>query len=682
MSGANAEETSEAVASGAVIARVEDSPVESVCKPDATTEGNVDVSIGSFAGIEPSVAPVLSAEDTVLDRTQPATGNTSPGIILVPPIAPCTSDGASVSPPDVDIKKQTLAPGDERKDVLLSSLEAATADSAERKGDGNGEDGAEKELVLAKETANVSSAVSSSSGSASDSDSDSSVSSDSSSDSSDEGEAERERIKRALVLAETEADAGNSGPVRSKNEQDENTLEVAPVTLEVTEEHKLVSVGKIKSIMPKTIVVESLPGALAAPAGWNNPFAQRSDSLSDARALDADTILVLVESRSAFGRVHETFGPVTSPYYIVRFNSDAEIAALGAAASTGKEVAFIAGLSHLVRAGDIRNKGYDASNLHDEELAGDRQDHSDDEAEAASKRARKRPSGGGRGQEHQSTGGCSFTNPSKRHNQRGGMTGSNRGGRGGFRGGPQHPHGAPPYHAPAFGGPVGMAQRSPGHGAMPGTPTQPIYHNGLPAPSIHPMLAQQQQQQFQYAQSNHLQVPTTNFHVQSPTQAFPSPYNASPQPMLRSQPAPDGVQNPMLRSQPALNAGQHPMFRSQPVPNAGQQPMHPPGHPMFNFIPRNFQMAPGFPGMMANNMFGAPGSVGAPIFPPHPLQHPQGMFQQQLPQMPMNPSAMNQSILPQNGQSQREAPNNSNRPDLRNMYPRGDSDAPASQHPP
>ncbi|KAK3697758.1 hypothetical protein QZH41_010315 [Actinostola sp. cb2023] len=41
-------------------------------------------------------------------------------------------------------------------------------------------------------------------------------------------------------------------------------------------------------------------------------------------AVDADTLLFL-ESRKCLGKVFETFGPVQSPFYSVRFNSPDDI---------------------------------------------------------------------------------------------------------------------------------------------------------------------------------------------------------------------------------------------------------------------------------------------------------------------------------------------------------------------
>jgi Gar1/Naf1 RNA binding region len=441
--------------------------------------------------------------------------------------------------------------------------------------------------------------------SSSESASDSSDSTESSSSSDTDNAAERERVERALALAEAEAEAETSSPLRTKNEKDVDEMEIPPVNLEVKDEHKLVPVGRIKSVMPKAIVVESLPGALSTPATVANPYAQKSDSVSDARALDADTVLVLVESRTAFGRVFETFGPVASPFYIVRFNSDVEIAALGDAAAVGKHVAFIAGLSHLVRAGDIRDRGYDASNIYDEELSGDRQDHSDDEAEATSKRARKRPPGAGRGRETRNGDGGMLAAPGlqhrpyKRHNLRGGMDGNDRGGRGCGRGGGRggrEPHtNAPAYHAPAYGQPP----PPPPLGAMARAPGQPIFHNGIPAPSIHPMLAQQQRPQF--PQSQPFQHP--GFGMQPQGQAFMPSHGASPPPA----------------------------FRSQPAPNITHYPI--PHHPMYNVM-SGYPTPPGMHGMMPGNMYGAAGSFGNQMYPPHPMQR---MFQHPAASMPMNP---------------------------------------------
>jgi H/ACA ribonucleoprotein complex non-core subunit NAF1 len=467
----------------------------------------------------------------------------------------------------------------------------------------------------------------------SDCDSGSSDSSDSSPSSSDSDVAERARIKRALALAEAAVEQEDAGPVRSKNERDVDGVTVPPLDLEVTDEHKLVPVGRILSIMSKALIIESLPGALGARSGAVNPYAAKPDSVSDARALDADTVLVLVESRLAFGRVFETFGPVVSPFYVVRFNSEREVEELGEAAAVGKQVAFIAGLSHLVRAGDIRNRGYDASNLHDEELAGDRQDYSDDEAEAASKRAKKRPTAGTRGAsvsaDDASGGGGRIgggggggggdagrhSRPSKRYQQRDSAGGPGRGGSGYH---PSHP--APPYRVPAYGQSFGAAVPP----AMPhpsaGASSRRIFHNGVPAPSIHPMLAQQHQQRMQFP------LLGPDVHGQAPVLP-PVLFGAAGPPPLRSQPQAAG--------QDQGAAQQH--YREQ------QQPMAPHGQSMYDDGAPTFPVQPGYPVLMPAAMYSGPPHFGPPMyhhphqFPPHPLQQPMLVH----PMGPAHPGAPN-----------------------------------------
>lgn len=367
----------------------------------------------------------------------------------------------------------------------------------------------------------------------------SSSSSSSSSDSS--GDAERERVKRALALAEAEANMESSAPARTKNEKDESNVRVAPVAVEVNDAHSLVPVGRVKSIMSKAVVVESLPGALCTPAGPVNPFARkRDDELSNVRALDADTVLVLTEKRVAFGRVFETFGPVTSPFYIVRFNSDEEVDALKPALAVGNEVSFIAGLSHLVCAGDIRDRGYDSSNLHDEELTCNR-DHSDDEAEVMSKKAKKRSIAEARPQKAHGPGGTAGlgrgARPAKRMQ---GQYCSERRPSSSRRG--QHMpfnHGssqeAPHFQASSRGAPA-----SSGSHLQPPPPIgPPMFQNGAPVPSIHPMLAHQNQR--------HMLPHQLPMQDGGPARAP----GHSPQPLWAQQSPSSSA--PHFRSQPAIN---------------------------------------------------------------------------------------------------------------------------------
>lgn len=189
----------------------------------------------------------------------------------------------------------------------------------------------------------------------------------------------------AEALREMEEEGGEEGPLRTKHEEDADQLHIEHPNVTITANHTLVPVGQISGVMEKAVIVMS-EEAMALLKG--KPSAPRSEhSMYEATALDVGSVLAL-EDRTILGAVFETFGQVTAPMYVVRFNSRDEIVEL-LNAKEGARVFFVKQLSKTVRARDVRSKGYDSSNMFDEEAAGN-EDFSDDEAEAAAKRGRKR----------------------------------------------------------------------------------------------------------------------------------------------------------------------------------------------------------------------------------------------------------------------------------------------------
>lgn len=196
--------------------------------------------------------------------------------------------------------------------------------------------------------------------------------------------AERNAAANALKEME-EGEGGEEGPLRTKHEQDADQIQIERPDVTVNSGYTLLPVGRISGIMEKTVVVMS-EEAVAIIDGMS-PAVRSEQNLADATALDAGSILVL-EDRTVLGAVFETFGQVKAPSYVVRFNSKAEIDQLPNVRE-GAQVYSVKQLSKTVRAGDVRSKGYDSSNMFDEEAVGI-EDFSDDEAEAAAKRGRKR----------------------------------------------------------------------------------------------------------------------------------------------------------------------------------------------------------------------------------------------------------------------------------------------------
>jgi hypothetical protein len=528
---------------------IELSIADAVVPPPPSLPGLSDLAaVPSSTFVKSPSAPFDSAPAPATDS--PSHADTAPGLAAALS-APTTASPSAEARRSVTLVDDNEPPPSEFTRTITGSLGESLPEAA-----ADGGMKAAKNLDMPGDM----SSSSSSSGSISSSSDSSDTDSDSDSSSADE----RERILRSLVTADEEK-ADDEGPLRTKNETNADELEISDLEIVVSAEHTLVSVGRIKSIMDKAIVVESLPDALASPSKSLHPYALAHDEIANSRALDSDTVLCCIESRKPIGRVFETFGPVTSPFYIVRFNSNKEIEALGDATRIGQKIAYVSELCTMVRAGDIRNRGYDASNLYDEELVNERQEYSDDESEAAAKRVKKRPTDGAglRGMAIGDAKGADGADrrPQKRpqfqsHQGRGALgnfqRGTYRGGHAGAVGGssglrsgghtgwpsnrnhthpdraqpqqsthvPHYPqqarhlqephkplHVQPPQQRYGHGGPVnvgGLAGPPPAPPVQMGPLPQPIYYNGIPAPSIHPMLAQHNQ--FAYQQQPPQQV--------------------------------------------------------------------------------------------------------------------------------------------------------------------------------
>ncbi|KAI9060521.1 NAF1-domain-containing protein [Trametes sanguinea] len=194
---------------------------------------------------------------------------------------------------------------------------------------------------------------------------------------SEEGErpaAVKVAIKPAEVEADDEEDGDGAGPsgvqVRTKNEVVEVDIMIPEIS-EVGPHDELEKVGEVMSIVDKVVIVKGLPSEIA--------------NRGSERALDSDTLLVF-EDRKVLGYIFETFGPTSEPLYQVRFNQkyplDTE------KVQVGRAVYHVPQRSNYVFVRQLRQfKGSDASNVHDEEPAEDELEFSDDEQEAAHKRA-------------------------------------------------------------------------------------------------------------------------------------------------------------------------------------------------------------------------------------------------------------------------------------------------------
>jgi rRNA processing protein Gar1 len=119
---------------------------------------------------------------------------------------------------------------------------------------------------------------------------------------------------------------------------------------EFTPSTEVIYAGNIYQVIDNVVVIHCRPGA-------------------EHSTLDQGSLLVFQE-RQILGEVFETFGPVSRPYYSVRFNNPSDIDA--ALCKVGDPVFYVPsyGKTQIVKTEELKKiKGYDASNMYDEELA-------------------------------------------------------------------------------------------------------------------------------------------------------------------------------------------------------------------------------------------------------------------------------------------------------------------------
>ncbi|XP_077254076.1 uncharacterized protein LOC143893023 isoform X2 [Tasmannia lanceolata] len=122
--------------------------------------------------------------------------------------------------------------------------------------------------------------------------------------------------------------------------------------------------------------------------------------------LNEGSILWITESRLPLGIVDEIFGPVKSPYYVVRYNSEKEVPA---GIREGTAISFAAEFANLILNNQsLYKKGYDLSGENDEEVS--ECEFSDDEKEAEYRRQQKM---GKRGMDGQKSGNKEFVGHKK-----------------------------------------------------------------------------------------------------------------------------------------------------------------------------------------------------------------------------------------------------------------------------
>jgi H/ACA ribonucleoprotein complex non-core subunit NAF1 len=203
----------------------------------------------------------------------------------------------------------------------------------------------------------------------------SSDSSDSSSDDSDEDSDDEEGIlldpeEQARILMQEVADGDEGGvtegPLKTANEQTEQF--VAKPDIIITDDMRVLELGSVDKIVSNLAVI-------------------KANTSGEYRVLEAGSLLCL-ENRIVIGAISETLGRVQEPRYTVGFPSAQALEDDGIA--VGTKIFYVEPHSTFVFTQPLRlAKGTDASNVHDEEVAEEELEYSDDEKEAEVKKAAK-----------------------------------------------------------------------------------------------------------------------------------------------------------------------------------------------------------------------------------------------------------------------------------------------------
>eukprot|EP01018_Ginkgo_biloba_P032515 Gb_27768 [translate_table: standard] len=175
------------------------------------------------------------------------------------------------------------------------------------------------------------------------------------------GNAKRNLQTESLDDIGSSEDEGPKGPIQSKHELQVLPL-VPPVNVVLEHHHQTQPVGVISSVLGASVVVEGIECH---------------------SALNEGTILWITEERLPLGVIDEVFGPVKNPYYVVRFNSAADIPDF---VREGVNISYVSEFaSYVLNDASLYKKGYDVSGDTDEEIS-EEVEFSDDEKEAEYKR--------------------------------------------------------------------------------------------------------------------------------------------------------------------------------------------------------------------------------------------------------------------------------------------------------
>ncbi|KAJ2848605.1 hypothetical protein IWW36_003199 [Coemansia brasiliensis] len=198
-------------------------------------------------------------------------------------------------------------------------------------------------------------------------DSDDSSSSDSDLDVDSDSDMDDKQRDLLQIMEEDEDDDPTSTVVKTRNEVVNPEVSAPPIS-QLPDTAELCSLGTVHSIVDNSVIIQA-------------------NTSGEVHVLDSDS-LVAFDDRKVLGMVFDIFGPVTRPMYTVRFSQAGDIDL--SACVVGRPVFYAPGWARMLSTNKLRVKGTDASNEYDEEVAEDAMEFSDDEAEIAFKRQKKK----------------------------------------------------------------------------------------------------------------------------------------------------------------------------------------------------------------------------------------------------------------------------------------------------
>jgi len=188
------------------------------------------------------------------------------------------------------------------------------------------------------------------------------------SDSSSESSSSDDESDVELVIDVSNKDEAekDEGPPRTKNEITHKDLDPVEDLTDTVAEYECQEIGEISSIVDDLVVIESDPGL---------------------PAVDLESILFLDKGAKALGRVFDVIGPVTRPFYVVRFNNNQHLQDKGV--EKGLKVYYAPRTEHttfVFLEQLMKMKISDASWMNDEEPPPQFLEYSDDEEEQKAKK--------------------------------------------------------------------------------------------------------------------------------------------------------------------------------------------------------------------------------------------------------------------------------------------------------